>query len=145
MNCSLLCCFRFSFNLVGRAVHATGARDFRELWADTIGAHSAWVVNFFIFAVITNQSCRTILSLTLSFAQESCGSLLVYSCFLGDILKSLLMTTRTNAVLVSSALLVPLVLLKDLSALAPLAYTGIAAVVYTTVMRYMSLCVFYLY
>ena len=41
----------YSFNLVGRTVEATGARDFRELWSLTVGSGSAWMVDFMILGV----------------------------------------------------------------------------------------------
>lgn len=107
----------YAFNLVGRAVEATGATDFRDLWSRSIGDSSAWVVDFMILGVCA-------------------GSLLVYSCFLGDILASLLDGTsfavsRTLAVLLSTVVVTPLCLLPDLSALAVMATVGIFAVVYS--------------
>jgi amino acid permease len=41
----------YSFNLVGRVVDVTGAVDFRDLWSLTMGAKSAWIVDFMIFGV----------------------------------------------------------------------------------------------
>jgi hypothetical protein len=56
---------------VGRTVEVTQARDFRELWSLTVGSGSAWCVDFMIMGV-------------------AAGALLVYSCFLGEILASVL-------------------------------------------------------
>jgi len=104
----------YSFTLVGRVVEVTGAVDFRELWGLTVGSASAGSVDTMILGVAS-------------------GTLLVYSCFLGDILASLLggAMGRTSAILSASAVLVPLILLPDLSALAPMAYAGVAAVAYS--------------
>jgi amino acid permease len=52
-------------------VEATQARDFRELWSLTVGSGSSWCVDFMIMGV-------------------AAGALLVYSCFLGEILASVL-------------------------------------------------------
>jgi len=104
----------YTFNLVGRCVDATGAVDFRELWSLTVGSSSAWVVDFMILGV-------------------AAGATLVYSCFLGDIVASLAgqSLSRTQAILSATAVLTPLCLLPDLSALAPAAYAGVAAVFYS--------------
>jgi len=109
----------YCFNLVGRCVEATGAKDFRELWSLTVGKDSAWLVDAMIVGV-----CSL--------------SLLTYSCFLGDILASLLDGTalalsRTMAILCATCVITPLCLLPDLSALAPMAYAGVAAVTYSAV------------
>ena len=107
----------YSFNLVGRVVDVTGAVDFRDLWSLTVGSSSAWFVDFMIFGV-------------------AAGALLVYSMFLGDILKDVAPAAwgldRTKAILSVTAALVPLCLLPDLSALAPISYVGIAAVLYSS-------------
>ena len=56
-----------------------------------------------------------------------------YACFLGDLCATLFSTTRTKAILgVTCAALLPLGLLRDLSALSFSSIVGIVAVLYLT-------------
>ena len=92
----------YTFILVGRAVEATKARSFKELWSRTVGPDSSWVVDYAITA--------------LAF-----GVCIVYACFVGDTFTSLLkgaglpafLASREAAILgVTAGVLFPLTLLK---------------------------------
>ena len=43
----------YTFSMVGRTVEVTGATDFRDLWSLTLGAKSAWIVDFMIMGEAT--------------------------------------------------------------------------------------------
>ncbi|KAG5190219.1 transmembrane amino acid transporter protein-domain-containing protein [Tribonema minus] len=113
----------YTFVLVGKSVDATGARSFKDLWAKTIGPKSAWAVDAAIFALCF-------------------GVCIMYGCFLGDLFSSLAgavpaipaaLASRTSAIVgITAVVLLPLCLLRDLSALRFSSMAGIGAVLYVT-------------
>lgn len=105
----------YTFALVGRLAHQTGANTMGELWEREIGKESSWVIDVstFIFAM---------------------GCTLTFSIVLGDFLSGLAqgvgatgwMATRQTSILTITALaLYPLSLMKSLSALAPVSIAGV--------------------
>ena len=61
------------------------------------------------------------------------GALLIYGCFLGQLLSELTNNalSRTGAIVSCAAALLPLALMEDLSALAPVSVVGVGAIVYS--------------
>mmetsp|Transcript_31379 Transcript_31379/g.77621 ORF Transcript_31379/g.77621 Transcript_31379/m.77621 type:complete len:490 (-) Transcript_31379:480-1949(-) len=104
----------YTYWTIGEAVQATGATDFKSLWDKTLGKKSSWVIN------------STIICLAFS-------AVVMYGCFLGDLISALVPSlTRTSALVgVTAAVLLPLCLQRDLSALSFTSYTGIGAVAFT--------------
>lgn len=105
----------YTFHLLGKAIEKTKAQDFRQLWGATLGEDSAWVID-------------TIL-MSLCF-----GTCIMYACFLGDLLSAMVPAfSRSQAIVaVSVAPLLPLCLMRDLSALSFSSVVGVAAVLYIT-------------
>jgi len=113
----------YTFVLLGKSVQYTKAASFKDLWAKTIGSHSAWVIDAAIFAICF-------------------GVCTVYGCFLGDIFSSLaslfpslptFIASRTGSIIgITGLVLLPLCLLRDLSALKYSSMAGIGAVIYVT-------------
>lgn len=114
----LSCCLMsaYTFSLVGRACEETGAHDFRDLWGETLGEHTSWIVDFMILGVAG-------------------GALLIYGCFLGDMLTQLTNDyfSRTGAIVLCGLVLLPLALMPDLSSLAPVSVVGVGAIIYSAV------------
>jgi len=111
----------YTFFLVGKAAGITKSKDFRTLWDRTLGSKTAWIIDAVIIALLA-------------------GCSIMYSCFIGDLVSSLakmtslpaFLTTRTPAIVATtSAVLVPLCLLRDLSALSSSSLVGLAAVLYS--------------
>lgn len=88
----------YTYWSIGEAVQATGATDFKTLWEKTLGAKSSWIID------------STIICLAFS-------AVVMYGCFLGDLLSALVPTlSRTSALVsVTVAVLLPLALQRDLS------------------------------
>ena len=105
-----------TFGSFGRSIDATGATSFPDLWARTIGPKTTWVPAMAVLFL-------------------SVGASLAYVCILGDVFSSLIPSlSRTQAILaIASLVLMPLVLLRDLSALSFSSILGFAAVMYTAV------------
>ena len=63
------------------------------------------------------------------------GALLIYGCFLGELLSALTndALSRTGGIVTCAAALLPLALMEDLSALAPVSVVGVGAIVYPAV------------
>jgi len=117
------------FSIIGEACELTGESDFKGLWKRTIGERSAYLVDSMI--AIMCLSCSVI-----------------YSGILGDVFTPLLKQAgfpdqwngrASNIVFITSVLLFPLSLIKDLSALAFTSILGFGAILYTVLfitMRY---------
>ncbi|CAM9368204.1 unnamed protein product, partial [Chrysoparadoxa australica] len=104
----------YTFHLVSRCVEYKGAKSFKELWAQTLGERTAWVVDAAISALCF-------------------GVCIMYACFLGDLFSSLLPYSRTECIIgITGLVLLPLCLLRDLSALSFSSLAGLAAVLYVT-------------
>lgn len=109
------------FSIIGEACELTGESDFKGLWGRTIGEKSTFLVDTMI--AIMCLACSVI-----------------YSGILGDVFTPLLsqagfpdqLNGRTSNILaITSCILLPLSLIKDLSALAFTSILGFAAIMYT--------------
>jgi sodium-coupled neutral amino acid transporter 11 len=111
----------FTFYLIGAACDLTGETSFKGLWSRTLGKDSTWLVDGSITLVCLSAA-------------------IIYSGILGDVTTSLLSlagvatsaATRKIAICaLTLAVLMPLSLLKDLSALAFTSAIGCGAILYT--------------
>jgi len=111
------------FAIIGEACEMTGESDFKGLWKRTIGEKSAYLVDLMI--AVMCLSCSVI-----------------YSGILGDVFTPLLKQAgvldqwngrASNIVIITSLLLLPLSLIKDLSALAFTSILGFASILYTVI------------
>lgn len=108
----------YGFSLIGRVCAFTKANSYSEAWEKSIDKSTA---------VIPAASCTF---------KTTCATL-AYSMILADTFKQLLATigfnfSRTNTLLgVTSLVLLPLCLLKNLASLAPFSLLGIIGMVYT--------------
>mmetsp|Transcript_10123 Transcript_10123/g.15053 ORF Transcript_10123/g.15053 Transcript_10123/m.15053 type:complete len:487 (-) Transcript_10123:97-1557(-) len=107
----------YDFSLIGRVCSYTGAVSYRDAWDKTVGTDSSW--------------------LPATFKAFNClAANLAYSMILADTFKDLFSTfgldvSRTNALLgVSTLVILPLCLMKNLSSLAPFSLLGIAGMGY---------------
>jgi len=111
----------YTFYLIGAACAMTGETSFKGLWSRTLGKESTWVVDGSITLVCLSAA-------------------IIYAGILGDVVTSLLSlagvatsaATRPAAICaLALAVLTPLSLLKDLSALAFTSAIGCGAILYT--------------
>jgi amino acid permease len=110
-----------TFCIIGEACELTGEKDFKGIWSKTIGNSTTFMVDAMI-AVMCIACC------------------VIYSGILGDVFTPLLarigfpdrLNGRTSNILaITTGVLFPLSLVKDLSALAFTSILGFAAIVYT--------------
>lgn len=110
-----------SFKIIGEACEMTGEADFKGLWSRTISSQSTYMVDGMICIMC--------------FAAA-----IIYSGILGDVFTPLLdqagmpsqYNTRTsNIIAITATLLLPLSLVKNLSALAFTSILGFCAIAYT--------------
>ena len=113
----------YTFYILGEACELTGETTFKGLWSRTLGASSSWVVDA-------------------SIALMCLSAATIYSGILGDVITQLLSLTSlpaalnvrgANIIAITASALVPLSLLKDLSALGFTSALGCLAVLYTAV------------
>jgi len=114
----------YSFRIIGIACELTNERDFKGLWATTMSPETTYLVDIII----------AILCIACS---------IIYSGILGDVFPPLLdklniipqqYNTRTsNIVTITVLFLLPLSLIKNLSALAFTSILGFCAIVYTVI------------
>jgi amino acid permease len=105
----------FGFFLIGKVCAYTGATSYRDAWAKSVGESSSW---------IPAVSCTTM----------TCFACLAFSMVLGDTFSALLGTSRNPTLLaLTSVILLPLCLLKNLSALAPFSLAGVLGMGYTAI------------
>jgi len=103
----------FGFYLIGKVCAYTGATSYREAWSKSIGSSTSW---------IPASSCTI----------KTCLACLAFSMVLGDTFSALLGTQRTPTLLaVTTLLLLPLCLLKNLKSLAPFSLLGVMGMGYT--------------
>lgn len=111
----------YTFYLIGASCELTGTSNFKGLWGATLGPRSAWIVD----------GCIALMCLSAA---------IIYSGILGDVFSSLLRLAGVpasgwlrQAVIASltAAVLCPLSLLKDLSALSFTSAIGCVAILYT--------------
>ncbi|KAL3934575.1 MAG: hypothetical protein SGBAC_009740 [Bacillariaceae sp.] len=109
------------FSIIGESCELTGEKTFKDLWGRTIGEDSKVLVDMTI-ALMCFSAC------------------VIYSGILGDVFTQLLSQAgfpdqwngRTSNILaITSFILLPLSLIKDLSALAFTSLLGFAAIMYT--------------
>eukprot|EP00903_Cladosiphon_okamuranus_P009008 g8617.t1 len=113
----------YCFSLIGRVCAATGASSYGDAWGRTIGAKTSW---------LPTGSCTA----------KTFFACMAYSIIIGDVFADVLtafgapgiLAARTNILcLVSTGVLLPLCLLKDLSALSYTSILGVLGTVYTAV------------
>lgn len=109
------------FSIIGEACELTGESDFKGLWKKTIGENTAFLVDTMIAIMCLSSS-------------------VIYSGILGDVFTPLLSQAgfpdqwngrASNIVAITSFLLLPLSLIKDLSKLAFTSILGFSAILYT--------------
>lgn len=114
--------------LIGRTVELSGQQSYDKIWEKVVGPSTSWVPIFTVVAVCF-------------------GCCLGYACFFGDLFAGAMpalgvdLATRTVCLVALSTFpLLPLCMLKDLSALAPTSFGALVAVLYTIgMMVYRSL------
>lgn len=108
----------YGFSLIGRCCAYTNTKSYRDAWSATVGSKSSWIP---AVAVTFKTFC----------------AILAYSMILGDTFVSLLATagiaaTKVQTLLgVTTGILLPLCLLKNLSSLAPFSLVGSLGMLYT--------------
>lgn len=109
----------YTFMLIARVCKMTGATSYADAWDKTRGTRTSWVV-------------------ALSSALDCFMGNLSYSMILADSIRDLLSTfsittTRTRSLIgVTTLILLPLCLVKNLSTLAPFSLLGIIGMAYTS-------------
>ena len=112
-------CSAYTFGLIGRICQRTQTTSYSDAWNVAVGKKYSALIAFscFIDCFAGNLSYSMILADTIKNLCASCGYAI----------------TRTNALLsVTSLVLVPLCLLKNLNSLAPFSLVGIIGMLYTT-------------
>ena len=118
----------YTFGLIGRVNRATKTVSYSDAWDETVGKKSSFIIAFscFIDCFFGNLSYSMILADTMVNLLASVG----------------VAVSRTQSLLgVTSIVLLPLCLMKNLASLAPFSLVGIAGMLYTTfamVMRYVG-------
>jgi amino acid permease len=109
----------YGFSLIGRVCAYTGAVSYRDAWKRSVGDQMSWLPALccLLVTVCSVVAYSMILSDTLPQLLESVGQTL----------------TRTQALVsITSCVLLPLCLLKELKSLAPFSLVGISGMIYTT-------------
>ena len=105
----------YGFALIGKVCAYTGAKSYRDAWSKTIGEETSWIPAW-------STTLKTFLAC------------LAFSMVLADTFSSLFETDRTTTLLgVSSLVLLPLCLKKDLKSLSPFSLLGVMGMIYTAV------------
>lgn len=108
----------YGFALIGRCCAYTNTKSYRDAWSATVGKKSSLIPAVAV-------TCKTF------------AAILAYSMILGDTFVSLLATAGIQATKVptllgvTSFILLPLCLLKNLSSLAPFSLVGSLGMIYT--------------
>lgn len=107
--------------LISKTVELTGKKSFDKIWEEVVGPDTMWVPLFVVVLVCF-------------------GCCLAYACFFGDLFAGALpglgltFATRTVCLIALGVFpLLPLCMLKDLSALAPTSFGALAFVIYTII------------
>jgi amino acid permease len=110
----------YTFSMIARVCNLTGATSYSDAWDRTRGKRTAWIV-----AASSALDC---------FAGNLCYSMVLADTF-KDLLAAIGITaTRSNALLaLTSLVLLPLCLVKNLSSLAPFSLVGIMGMAYTSI------------
>ena len=105
----------YGFALIGKVCAYTGATSFRDAWTKSMGAETSWIPAW-------STTLKTFLAC------------LAFSMVLADTFSSLLGTERTTTLLgVTTCILLPLCLKKDLKSLAPFSLLGVCGMLYTAI------------
>lgn len=110
----------YGFSLIGRVCAMTNASSYREAWEKSINKETS---------IIAAASCTF----------KTTAAILAYSMILGDTFRSILSTfgfsfTKLQTILgMTSTILLPLCLMKNLSSLAPFSLLGIIGMVFTAI------------
>jgi len=108
----------YGFALIGRVCSYTGSTSYREAWEKTIGAKTS---------IIPAAACTV----------KTCVATLAYSMILADTFQSIFATVglnlarSTTLLSVTSLVILPLCLLKNLASLAPFSLLGVIGMGYT--------------
>eukprot|EP00970_Alexandrium_tamarense_P010613 scaffold2178_cov171-Alexandrium_tamarense.AAC.9 len=109
----------YTFMLIARVCKMTGATSYADAWDKTRGTKTSWIIAF-------------------SSALDCFAGNLSYSMILADSIRDLLSTfsiatTRTKSLIgVTTLILLPLCLVKNLATLAPFSLLGIMGMAYTS-------------
>ncbi|EEC43431.1 predicted protein [Phaeodactylum tricornutum CCAP 1055/1] len=110
----------YGFALIGRVCSLTGTTSYRDAWNESVSPKTSWITAWSVTFMTINAT-------------------LAYSMILGETFQSLLLTagyawskTKILALLTTTVLL-PLCLLKNLSSLAPFSLLGSLGMVYTAI------------
>mmetsp|Transcript_19592 Transcript_19592/g.29062 ORF Transcript_19592/g.29062 Transcript_19592/m.29062 type:complete len:469 (-) Transcript_19592:1135-2541(-) len=110
----------YGFILIGRVCAYTDAKSYTDAWARTVGSKTSWIP-----ALCSLLVCG--------------GSNIAYSMILSETIRDLfqsfgIVVSRTKALsIMTTFVLLPLCLLKELKALAPFSLVGIFAMLYTMI------------
>lgn len=105
----------YGFALIGKVCAYTGAKSYRDAWSKTVGEGTSWIPAW-------STTCKTFLAC------------LAFSMVLADTFSSLFSSERTFTLLgVTTVILLPLCLMKDLKSLAPFSLMGIMGMAYTAI------------
>jgi hypothetical protein len=110
----------YGFALIGRCCAYTNTKSYRDAWSATVGKSTSWIP-------------------AVAVTLKTIAAILAYSMILGDTFVSLLTTAGITAsktpvlIALTSTILLPLCLLKNLSALAPFSLVGSLGMIYTAV------------
>ncbi|GKY97152.1 hypothetical protein MPSEU_000673600 [Mayamaea pseudoterrestris] len=110
----------YGFGLIGRVCSLTRSTSYKAAWEETVGTKSAWIP---AWSVTLKTVCAT----------------LAYSMILADTFHALIgvlvpgMTKSMTLAAVTTFILLPLCLLRNLSSLAPFSLLGSLGMVYTTI------------
>lgn len=103
----------YGFALIGKVCAYTGAKSYREAWAKSVGPSTAWIPAWSA-TLKTSLAC------------------LAFSMVLGDTFSSLLGTQRIPTLVgMTTLILLPLCLMKNLKSLAPFSLLGVMGMGYT--------------
>eukprot|EP00929_Paragymnodinium_shiwhaense_P022171 TRINITY_DN14237_c0_g1_i7.p1 TRINITY_DN14237_c0_g1~~TRINITY_DN14237_c0_g1_i7.p1 ORF type:complete len:410 (+),score=25.75 TRINITY_DN14237_c0_g1_i7:74-1231(+) len=113
------CAAAYMMYLIGSTVTLTGQDSYDRIWADVIGERTSWIP-----LLVVSLVCA--------------GNCLAYACFYGDLFSFAMpslgmefMTRGRCIMLISTFPVLPLCMLKDLSALAPTSFGALMMVIYT--------------
>jgi amino acid permease len=117
----------YCFSLIGRVCSYTGATSYKDAWAKSVGEKSSWIPN--LASLFTTMQ-----------------ALIAYSIVLSTTIPQLLATagvtvTRTQSLFsVTTLVLLPLCLMRTLSALAPFSLVGLGGLLYTATAMVVRFC-----
>jgi len=109
----------YCFSLIGRVCSYTGATSYKDAWAKSVGEKTSWIPN--LSSLLTTMQAIVAYSIVLS---STIPQLLAAFGVTG--------VSRTQSLLsITIFVLLPLCLMKTLSALAPFSLVGLCGILYT--------------